>query len=162
MVEKRDVVFDEPDQVTTDASGCISFNLLDKESKEDEVTHEDEDDSISDEINEDRQSECYESAEVLEPLEYFSNDDDEKAVVGPGRPKIIRTGKPGRPKKVYNVLNAMNCGDSVDVPQNVSEAMNSNQSKHWLDAMNKEYNSLNANKTWSLTELPDGQKSCWL
>lgn len=27
--------------------------------------------------------------------------------VGPGRPRIIRTGKPGRPKKIYNVLNLM-------------------------------------------------------
>ncbi|KAH8362542.1 hypothetical protein KR084_009860, partial [Drosophila pseudotakahashii] len=26
--------------------------------------------------------------------------------VGPGRPKLIRTGKPGRPRKQYNVLGA--------------------------------------------------------
>jgi len=43
-----------------------------------------------------------------------ANDDEDKLVEnvnrvqrGPGRPKLIRTGKPGRPRKAYNKLNAI-------------------------------------------------------
>ena len=34
--------------------------------------------------------------------------DDTTPRRGPGRPKLIRTGQPGRPKKQYQVLNSLN------------------------------------------------------
>ncbi|XP_037807380.1 uncharacterized protein LOC119600882 [Lucilia sericata] len=88
------------------------------------------------------QSEDYESANDIDDLEYFSGD-NETGAAGPGRPKILRTGKRGRPRKVFNVLDVMvKDYGGILVPQTVSEAMNSCESKHWYDAMNKEYNSL--------------------
>ncbi|KAH8262509.1 hypothetical protein KR026_009289, partial [Drosophila bipectinata] len=42
-------------------------------------------------------------------------DSVERVQRGPGRPKIIRTGRLGRPRKEYNMLNAIGVAD-VQVP----------------------------------------------
>lgn len=43
---------------------------------------------------------------------------------GPGRPKLLRTGKPGRPKKLYNALNGETSANAPDEPVTVEEALN--------------------------------------
>ncbi|KAH8315906.1 hypothetical protein KR074_004890, partial [Drosophila pseudoananassae] len=61
----------------------------------------------------DESTDQYESAEEKgEQVE----ETEEEARRGPGRPKIIRTGKPGRPKKQYNILGAL---VSENVPVNL-------------------------------------------
>lgn len=52
-----------------------------------------------------------------------------------------KTGKAGRPKKQYNVLNLMKVEDIV-VPNTVEEAMSSEHSQYWQQALEDEYNSL--------------------
>lgn len=75
---------------------------------------------------------------------------------GPGRPKFIRTGQVGRPKKQYHLLNYM---DDTETPQTAAEALSGHHSKDWHKSMQEEYDALIANKTWSLVELPAGQKA---
>ena len=77
--------------------------------------------------------------------------------IGRGRPKIIRTGKPGRPRKQFNVINLLDV--DINVPQSVQEAVNGPQADQWIEAMDKEYAALVENGTFELTDLPKGQKA---
>ena len=47
---------------------------------------------------------------------------------------------------------------SADSPVNFKEAIESHESNFWIDAMNKEMNSLKENKTWELVEKPKNVK----
>lgn len=42
---------------------------------------------------------------------------------GPGRPRIVRTGQRGRPRKQYNVLSYMDSSDDIETPKSVAEAL---------------------------------------
>uniref|UniRef100_A0A0A1X1V8 Retrovirus-related Pol polyprotein from transposon TNT 1-94 n=2 Tax=Zeugodacus cucurbitae TaxID=28588 RepID=A0A0A1X1V8_ZEUCU len=75
----------------------------------------------------------------------------------PGRPKFIRTGNCGRPRKVYNYLSLMTT-DEVKIPNTVDEALSSEHSEQWFNAMKDEYDALLKNETWELIEPPKGQK----
>lgn len=70
---------------------------------------------------------------------------------GRGRPKIIRTGTPGRPKKQYHEARIV-MSLSTENPTSLEEAMNSKDKEKWLNAMNDEMKSLNECKTWILVD----------
>jgi len=91
--------------------------------------------------------------------EASSTEDNEATEVrGPGRPKKIYTGKPGRPRKQYNMVNGKST-DEVPTPRSVKEAETIRNSEEWRTSMQKELESLRANKTWSLVDLPAGEKA---
>jgi len=74
---------------------------------------------------------------------------------GRGRPKIVRTGAPGRPKKEYHEAKFV-MSLSSENPTSLAEAMNCKEKEKWINAMNDEMNSLKACKTWTLVdEAPD-------
>lgn len=77
---------------------------------------------------------------------------------GPGRPRFVRTGTPGRPRKQYNMVN-MACNQEIEAPETVKEAMKSEQAQEWWHAMQEEYHALLHNDTWEQAELPKGQKA---
>ncbi|XP_055840140.1 uncharacterized protein LOC129907788 isoform X2 [Episyrphus balteatus] len=76
-----------------------------------------------------------------------------------GRPRILRTGNPGRPRKVSAVSReyANKLVSSVPDPINVKEALESANAMKWRDAMRKEYSSLVENNTWDLVSEPKHQ-----
>ena len=47
---------------------------------------------------------------------------------------------------------------SADSPVSFKEAIESDETNFWMDAMNKEMNSLEKNKTWELVEKPKNKK----
>ena len=47
---------------------------------------------------------------------------------------------------------------SADSPVNFKEAIGSDESSFWVDAMNKVMNSLKKNKTWELVEKPKNKE----
>ena len=47
---------------------------------------------------------------------------------------------------------------SADSPVSYKEAIESDESSFWQDAMNKEMNSLKKNKTWVLVEKPKNER----
>lgn len=73
----------------------------------------------------------------------------------PGRPKILRTGNRGRPRKLY-------CGQPgeaaniAEIP--VNQAIYGDDSTEWLSAMAEEAIALIRNDTWKLVERPKGQR----
>lgn len=88
-----------------------------------------------------------------------------------GRPRIIRTGKPGRPKKLKcDQKDTTKLETTEDVEEekeeidcNLSEitmreAMESKDSKEWIEAMKEEYSSLIRNNTWELTRRQPNMK----
>jgi len=88
---------------------------------------------------------------------------------GPGRPKLVKTGKPGRPKKQYHLKNvqpvsadtdeehAANLADVSD-PQSLPEALRSNDADEWRKAVTEEYLAHLCNQTWDVVDLPAGHK----
>lgn len=74
-----------------------------------------------------------------------------------GRPKIVRTGTRGRPRKVFNSANALET--EIENPNTVSEALASQHKEEWLDAMKVEYGNLMRNDTWELVNLPKNRKA---
>jgi hypothetical protein len=98
---------------------------------------------------------------------------------GLGRPKKVLTGKRGRPRKLFNMVEVneeevepeeeenheneelhdvaglIEFGD----PQTVSEALSSPEAADWKKAMNAEYEALKRNQTWIIVDRPQGKKT---
>ncbi|UYV78459.1 hypothetical protein LAZ67_16001473 [Cordylochernes scorpioides] len=80
---------------------------------------------------------------------------------GRGRPRYIRTGKPGRPRKEYPTAN-LSTQELLEVkyspdPKDAEEALSGKDSYFWRKAMKEEFDSLIENKTWELVDPPKGQ-----
>ena len=78
--------------------------------------------------------------------------------IGRARPKIIRFGKPGHPMKQYNIINLFDANE-VAIPETLGRVYNNKYSKEWLLAMDNKYKSLLENNTFTLVDLPPGQKA---
>ncbi|CAD7005632.1 unnamed protein product [Ceratitis capitata] len=86
----------------------------------------------------------------------YSLDEDSDPVVarkrGRGRPKLIRDGGIGRPKKQYKEAEVLNfVGEN---PQTVNDALSSKEREHWKASMKSEFDSLTKNGTWVLVDRP--------
>ncbi|KAL7723618.1 hypothetical protein ACLKA6_012273 [Drosophila palustris] len=75
---------------------------------------------------------------------------------GRGRPKMIKTGKPGRPRKKFNMLNLLKAEDVV-IPATINDVNKSKMKQEWSASIQKEIDALEANKTWELVDLPEGK-----
>ncbi|KAH8357929.1 hypothetical protein KR084_000675, partial [Drosophila pseudotakahashii] len=114
VIEKRDVLFEESTTTnfplnTDEASHFTGTTSLLKRVKM-QPDHFEKEEILSEEF---QSAEEAESEPEDMPTE-FQNDDENREAdehqmedvrIGPGRPKLVRTGKPGRPRKHYNVLN---------------------------------------------------------
>ncbi|UYV67827.1 hypothetical protein LAZ67_5002157 [Cordylochernes scorpioides] len=77
---------------------------------------------------------------------------------GRGRPRYIRTGKPGRPRKEYPTAN-LSTQELLEAkylpdPKDAEEALSGRDSYFWKKAMEEEFDSLIKNKTWELVDPP--------
>ncbi|KAL7726245.1 hypothetical protein ACLKA6_001649 [Drosophila palustris] len=92
---------------------------------------------------------------------------------GPGRPKKLHTGKPGRPKLVYNVViaethdsgsesegeeffEATSLISSNEVTANA--ALKGPHALEWKEAFMNEYKALQKNKTWEIVKRQENQR----
>uniref|UniRef100_A0A6V7IJ77 Retrovirus-related Pol polyprotein from transposon TNT 1-94 n=1 Tax=Bracon brevicornis TaxID=1563983 RepID=A0A6V7IJ77_9HYME len=79
---------------------------------------------------------------------------------GRGRPRIIRTGGPGRPKKVYHKQNEEANNDFVGLAEiPVHEALKGADRDEWLQAMATEMQSIIKNETWIIVDRPKNEKT---
>lgn len=85
--------------------------------EEDEQTEDDKNEESSENLNAERSERDMDSKqqddEAVPPA-------GEAMRIGPGRPRIILTGKSGRPRKEYNVVNAMIKAE-IPLPQAVKK-----------------------------------------
>uniref|UniRef100_A0A0K8UDK8 Retrovirus-related Pol polyprotein from transposon TNT 1-94 n=1 Tax=Bactrocera latifrons TaxID=174628 RepID=A0A0K8UDK8_BACLA len=86
-------------------------------------------------------------------------EEEEQVRFGRGRPRFVRTGMRGRPKKARHLLNVIESSTNIDIPQTVAEALNCRYAKEWENAIREEHAALIKNKTWSLENLPEGQRA---
>jgi len=115
-----------------------------------------EDSESEGEIKEDR---ALEEAPITNNEDVETDSDDEATnllpepliIRGRGRPKIIRTGKPGRPRKQFHEAKIV-MSLSTEIPATLEEAINSKEKEKWLEAMNSEIKSLNDCNTWILVD----------
>uniref|UniRef100_T1J7F1 Uncharacterized protein n=1 Tax=Strigamia maritima TaxID=126957 RepID=T1J7F1_STRMM len=91
---------------------------------------------------------------------------------GPGQPHLAKTGKPGRPKKVYAVRKipedaVTNFIDGEEIanfiegadPTTAQEALNSNNREEWTKALKDEYDALIRNGTWEEVKRLQNRKT---
>lgn len=168
VIERRDVIFDEnrlqQEEDQKPNNDCFTLYLSQNKPQQDVENIQEE--SVDQQASEDGGSQP-----ISGNIESGSGDEDcfgtadensgsdnqvEVARKGPGRPKIVRTGKPGRPRKVYNVLNRIS---TENVPQTVKEALESSNSKEWQEAMVAEFTALEKNQTWDMVDLPPKSKA---
>ncbi|CAB0006607.1 unnamed protein product, partial [Nesidiocoris tenuis] len=72
---------------------------------------------------------------------------------GRGRPRLLRTGSRGRPRKIYTMVPENEEMAGV-VEISVKQALSSAQSDEWRAAIRKEFNSLLQNGTWVMEKRP--------
>lgn len=82
---------------------------------------------------------------------------------GPGRPRIVRLGLRGRPKKVYQpAVNQTAVGGMGDLSflseVSMRQAMAGCDANEWRDAIASEIRAIIKNNTWILVDRPQNQK----
>lgn len=130
-------------------------------------TTEEFEDFISDELYEDFQDKKMEV--TLEPIEQGSQsggeeeeDDNLNEVRGPGRPRLVRSGNRGRPKKIYNMVPGNPEAELVEqaflgeIP--MRQALCGSEIEEWYDAMAEEITNIIRKDTWTLVERPTNQE----
>lgn len=86
-----------------------------------------------------------------------------------GRPALERTGKRGRPRKIFKTVKILDENEVTenaekvnlvchDDPKTAKEALNGINSDEWRNALQSEYNALIKNKTWEVTDRPKDRK----
>ena len=164
MLRSRDVIFienefsnpcdgnDEPDELFPDKwFQSNMFNLHDDYLPDKEKTIDPLNDAVVDVRNDDSETEPLVNLEVAHEVrnEVFNNDEvPENEIRIQDRPQRNRT-IPDRYGWGYaNVVIA-------EEPQNINEALNGQYADQWKEAAQNEFNSLIANGTWDLVDLPE-------
>lgn len=107
-----------------------------------------------------------EERNIEENVEEVNNEERNAEVSGrgPGRPKLLRTGCRGRPRKIYQEANEVDnfnkereCEEFdyaflADIP--LKQALNSPEAEEWYNAMTAEIKSIISNNTWELVQRP--------
>lgn len=161
VVERRNVLFDELNypggEPNNENQDFINFEEFFNIKESEVVSQNPQNIIVEQEIDSSDEEEFLEAQEDISEMEtseiLVTNEIVKR---GPGRPKIVRSGRPGRPRKIPQILN-----NAVEekVPNNYKEALCSKDNKKWKEAMLKEISSLEQKGTWSLEELPHGQKA---
>lgn len=177
VIEQRDVIFDEDSvQNVADEGSQQQHSFFDQEilnSKDEGCKNEKENFIFIFENNQSNNEKVLidDGETFLEDMETIAEHDDfttadevsdESDDVGPGRPKKILTGKPGRPKKQYCkkvATNMLNVAMNEVIPESYEDVFLSPNKSLWEKAMTDEFTALQKNKTWYLTELPKGKKA---
>ncbi|UYV77314.1 hypothetical protein LAZ67_15000474 [Cordylochernes scorpioides] len=102
-----------------------------------------------------------ESQSYIEVSEVLNEPSESGVIIsrrGRGRPRYIRTGKPGRPRKEYPTAN-LSTQELLEAkylpdPKDAEEALSGRDSYFWKKAMEEEFDSLIENKIWELVDPP--------
>ncbi|UYV68325.1 hypothetical protein LAZ67_5003884 [Cordylochernes scorpioides] len=156
IIKSRDVRFIEP-ELSKIRNEVVEIDVGSERASFKEIPLVEERGSTS-EIDPKAEIESQSDLEVSEVL----NEPSESGVIisrrGRGRPRYIRTGKPGRPRKEYPTAN-LSTQELLEAkylpdPKDAEEALSGRDSYFWKKAMEEEFDSLIENKTWELVDPP--------
>jgi len=158
MIEARDVMFFEDYLGRSGLPGETELKLVELQGKSTLVVGElsNNPPNVEPEAGDDELASIEQEPEDVDPKN--AQLEEKEAQRAPGRPKLVRSGLPGRPRKEYQMLNVLTTED-IAVPGSFEEAMNGDHSDKWKASVQKEMDGLRANKTWSLVDLPKGEKT---
>lgn len=175
--EKRDVLFNEnlyPEKVAIVKKCKSGADYLEIYNQEEFIQSCNDNNFDEDVENENTELIHEDSFNTADEQEYLTEEEgdaigvEEEASVqelvevrSRGRPKIIRDGKVGRPRKQYctKTVNELCVAIEGSIPHTVEEALTGTCKQFWEQAMRDEFESLKRNKTWTLEDLPKGHKA---
>lgn len=149
IIKSRDVRFIE--NVNNNRIETVEIDLLQKVNIEDEcetlnkIVDKDSEVDDSEELDNNLNSIIGETSESPETSDVEINHRSR------GRPRIIRTGKPGRPKRQYYTANVA-MDQLADDPETIKEILARPDKEKLVEAMTSEYNSLLECNTWKLVK----------
>jgi hypothetical protein len=176
VIRSRDVTFTGRNQAENDFTDFIDEEIF-KKNPENVIEF-----NVPETQKEDKQTETCDLEEDGETLVEEENGEEIPLIMkrGLGRPKKVLTGKRGRPRKLFNMIEVneqevepeeeeenheneelhdvaglIEFGD----PQTVSEALSSPEAADWKKAMNAEYEALKRNQTWIIVDRLQGKKT---
>jgi hypothetical protein len=175
VIRSRDVTFTGRNQAENDFTDFIDEEIF-KKNLENVIEF-----NVPETQKEDKQTETCDLEADGETLVEEENAEEIPVIMkrGLGRPKKVLTGKRGRPRKLFNMIEVneeevepeeeenheneelhdvaglIEFGD----PQTVSEALSSPEAADWKKAMNAEYEALKRNQTWIIVDRPQGKKT---
>jgi hypothetical protein len=175
VIRSRDVTFTGRNQAENDFTDFIDEEIF-KKNPENVIEF-----NVPETQKEDKQTETCDLEADGETLVEEENGEEIPVIMkrGLGRPKKVLTGKRGRPRKLFNMIEVneeevepeeeenheneelhdvaglIESGD----PQTVSEALSSPEAADWKKAMNAEYEALKRNQTWIIVDRPQGKKT---
>jgi hypothetical protein len=175
VIRNRDVTFTGRNQAENDFTDFIYEEIF-KKNPENVIEF-----NVRETQKEDKQTETCDLEEDGETLVEEENGEEIPVIMkrGLGRAKKILTGKQGRPRKLFNMIEVNEQKvepeeeenheneELHDVagliefadPQTVSEALSSPEAADWKRAMNAEYEALKRNQTWIIVDRPQGKKT---
>ena len=154
----RDVEFSEDKSpLSVNSSTKIDVPLvktIDDNLAPDQNVKQQEDSESEDELKEENTDEKEETKDDQgeEP------EKDVKLKRGPGRPKKVKSGKPGRPKKEYNQVEANICEGVFFSEVPVKQAVSSPDAEEWYNAMAIEMKSIIKNEMWDFVDRPSDRQ----
>jgi hypothetical protein len=174
VIRNRDVTFTGRNQAENDFTDFIYEEIF-KKNPENVIEF-----NVPETQKEDKQTETCDLEEDGETLVEEENGEEIPVIMKRGlrRTKKILTGKRGRPRKLFNMIEVKEQEvepeeeenheneELHDVagliefadPQIVSEALSSPEAADWKKAMNAEYEALKRNQTWIIVDRPQGKK----
>ncbi|KRY08170.1 Retrovirus-related Pol polyprotein from transposon TNT 1-94 [Trichinella patagoniensis] len=120
-------------------------------------TREKEKETLELQLTPNESNEAHHSGGTIVQNEAEQVTETRKIKVLPGRERLVRSGRRGRPKKVYQKeeVQPVPCEDVASIAvmndlKSVTEALSCHESKEWLEAMKREYEALVKNNTWEI------------
>jgi hypothetical protein len=175
LIRSRDVTFTGRNQAENDFTDFIDEEIF-KKNPQNVIEF-----NVPETQKEDKQTETCDLEEDGETLVEEENGEEIPVIMkrGLGRAKKILTGKRGRPRKLFNMIEVNEQEvepeeeenheneELHDVagliefadPQIVSEALSSPEAADWKKAMNAEYEALKRNQTWIIVDRPQVKKN---
>lgn len=167
VIKRRDVKFFE--EVDPNNYVLAGINLMEMEKEEVlefEAGQKPEMKSKSEELSQaagkEETLDAKKDANDEEDLQDTGSDSEGDAITPPrrkpGRPKIVKTGTRGRPRKLFNEEVNLAIKDFPDDPMNFEDAINREDKQVWMDAMKLELKLLQKNNTWEIINRPKNKK----
>ena len=99
------------------------------------------------------------SDEMVWDTTFDGDDEQSNGEAGGASQELRRSNRTNFGVPPERLIGSMSAATSLKEPQSYKEAVEGPQSGKWIAAMGREYESIKANNTWDLTDLPNDRKA---